>query len=165
MGPVLQLYGELRPALLRYVARFVGDADLAEDVVQETFLRLEARPPEDDRNLRGWIFTVATNLARDHLRTAQHRDRLARSAAARLPAAAPPVDPADRVERTEERTRVRAALAALSAKERTALLMREEGFKHREIADAVGTTTKSVGTLIARALGKMARHLTGETES
>jgi len=39
------------------------------------------------------------------------------------------------------------------------LLMREEGFAHREIAEAVGTTTASVGTMIARALDKLARLL------
>jgi DNA-directed RNA polymerase specialized sigma24 family protein len=37
--------------------------------------------------------------------------------------------------------------------------MREEGFAHHEIAETVGTTTKSVGTMIARALEKLARHL------
>jgi DNA-directed RNA polymerase specialized sigma24 family protein len=54
---------------------------------------------------------------------------------------------------------VQTALAALSAKERTVLLMREEGFAHREIAQAVGTTTGSVGTMIARALDKLAERL------
>jgi DNA-directed RNA polymerase specialized sigma24 family protein len=36
------------------------------------------------------------------------------------------------------------------------LLMREEGFSHREIADAVGTTTGSVGTMLVRALDRLA---------
>jgi len=54
---------------------------------------------------------------------------------------------------------VRAALDALTEKERTVLLMREEGFAHREIAEAVGTTTGSVGTMIARALDKLAERL------
>jgi RNA polymerase sigma factor (sigma-70 family) len=71
-----------------------------------------------------------------------------------LPGPAP--DPAAAPERAEVVGRVRAALAALSERDRTILLMREEGFTHREIADAVGTTTQSVGTLIARALDKMA---------
>ena len=52
-----------------------------------------------------------------------------------------------------------AALAGLSGKERMALLMREEGFAQREIAEAVGTTTGSVGTLIARALDKLAERI------
>jgi DNA-directed RNA polymerase specialized sigma24 family protein len=54
---------------------------------------------------------------------------------------------------------VRRALAALSERDRTALLMREEGFSHEEIAAAVGTTTKSVGTVVARALRKLAAEL------
>jgi RNA polymerase sigma factor (sigma-70 family) len=58
---------------------------------------------------------------------------------------------------------VREALDELSAKERTALLMREEGFRHREIAEAIGTTTGSVGTLLSRAIRKAALRL-GEPE-
>ena len=68
-------------------------------------------------------------------------------------------DAADALEREEARERVRRGLAALSEKERLLLLMREEGFKHREIAEVVGTTTASVGTLIARALVKLAGQL------
>ena len=57
------------------------------------------------------------------------------------------------------RMAVSAALATLSTKERTALLMREEGFAHREIAEALETTTGSVGTLLARALDRLASRL------
>jgi DNA-directed RNA polymerase specialized sigma24 family protein len=42
--------------------------------------------------------------------------------------------------------------------------MREEGFAHREIAEAVGTTTGSVGTLIARALDRLAQQLPLDAE-
>ena len=42
--------------------------------------------------------------------------------------------------------------------------MREEGFAHREIADAIGTTTGSVGTMIARALDKLAERLSLDGE-
>jgi DNA-directed RNA polymerase specialized sigma24 family protein len=60
---------------------------------------------------------------------------------------------------------VRAALDRLSWKERTVLLMREEGFAHHEIAGAVGTTTGSVGTMLARALKKLSVELSPTTES
>jgi RNA polymerase sigma factor (sigma-70 family) len=69
------------------------------------------------------------------------------------------VDAHARVESEERRRVVSAALLALSEKERTALLMQQEGFSHREIADVVGTTTGSVGTLLARALDKLAAAL------
>jgi RNA polymerase sigma-70 factor (ECF subfamily) len=59
---------------------------------------------------------------------------------------------------------VHGALQQLPERDRTILLMREEGFTHKEIAEAVGTTTGSVGTLIARALNRLARELGMEEE-
>jgi RNA polymerase sigma factor (sigma-70 family) len=56
----------------------------------------------------------------------------------------------------ERHARVRDALLRLSERDRAILLMRESGFTQAEIAAAVGTTTKSVGTLTARALAKLA---------
>jgi RNA polymerase sigma factor (sigma-70 family) len=151
-------------SLVRYLARYTGDPDLAEDLTQETFVRLADRPPADRSEPRRWLFTVATNLARDAHRVERRREELARGAGDRLPAGDPPPDPLAAVERAEIRHRVRTALAALGERDRTILLMREEGFSHREIAEAVGTTTKSVGTLIARALDKVAGALGLEAE-
>lgn len=127
--------------------------------MQETFIRLVQRPPADLRDVRAWLFTVATNIARDQLKTSDRRGRLLEGGRSRLPLARAAPDPGELLERDEARERVRRGLAALSEKERIILLMREEGFKHREIAEAVGTTTGSVGTLIARALEKLAEQL------
>ncbi len=76
-----------------------------------------------------------------------------------------PRDPHSSVEADERRRVVMAALARLSDKERVAILMREEGFSHREIAQAVGTTTGSVGTLLARILERLARENTFERDA
>jgi RNA polymerase sigma-70 factor (ECF subfamily) len=152
------LFAAHHTALHRYVARFAGDADLAEDVVQETFIRLVEHPPADATGIRAWLFTVATNLARDALKIGGRRRRLLADNEGGL-GANPGPDPSEALEREEARGLVRRALAKLSEKDRVLLLMREEGFKHREIAAAVGTTTASVGTLIARALVKLAEHL------
>jgi RNA polymerase sigma factor (sigma-70 family) len=148
-----------RPDLLRYLDRFTGDRDLAEDIVQETWVRMREQPPADGGALRGWLFRVATNLARDHARQTRLRTALLAGAQDRLPQRAPPPDPLDAAEQADRRGRVREALAVLSEKERTAVLMREEGFSHREIAAAVETTTASVGWLLARALAKLAARL------
>lgn len=156
---VAALFEQYRDALHRYITRFTGDPDLADDVVQDTYLRLRERPPADTSGLRGWLFTVATNLARDTLKLSRRRLVLVRDAPDRVPLAEPPPDPATAAERAELRRMVRRALDTLSERDRMILLMREEGFAHREIAEAVGTTTKSVGTMIARALAKTARAL------
>jgi RNA polymerase sigma-70 factor (ECF subfamily) len=75
-----------------------------------------------------------------------------------------PRDPESKAESKERKRVVRQALAMLQEKEQTVLLMREEGFSHREIAEAVGTTTGSVGTMIARALDKLAKELPLDAE-
>ncbi len=68
------------------------------------------------------------------------------------------------LEQNERRRAVREVLGKLSTKERTILLMREDGFLHREIAETVGTTTKSIGTMLVRALNKLAQDLGEEVE-
>jgi RNA polymerase sigma-70 factor (ECF subfamily) len=156
---VESLYEAHRPALVRYLARFCGDPDLAEDAAQEAFVRLAERPPARDENLRAWLFTVATRIAVDQARARRRREGLL-EARPDDPALGDPPDPPDEaLDRARLRRHVRAALDGLDEKERTVLLMREEGFAHREIAAAVGTTTGSVGTMIARALRKLADRL------
>jgi RNA polymerase sigma-70 factor (ECF subfamily) len=161
---VAALYERHHAELYRYAARFTGDPDLAEDVVQEAFVRLAERPPRDRSRLRAWLFRVATTVARDALRTARRRQQLAAAHVTRVPAADPAPDPGVAVERAELRARVRAALDELEPRERVVLLMCEEGFRHREVAEAVGTTEKSVGTMFARALAKLAARLDLDAE-
>jgi RNA polymerase sigma factor (sigma-70 family) len=159
---VARLVAAHRAALFRYLAPYTGDPDQAEDLVQETFVRLRERPPADRTEPRRWLYTVATNLARDAQRVTRRREALAVAARDRMPLPEPGPDPAALAERADQRRRVRRALATLNERERTVLLMREEGFTHREIAEAVETTTGSVGTMIARALDKMVRVLAPE---
>lgn len=158
-----ELFSAHHEALLRYLVRFTGDVDEAADAAQESYLKLVANPPAADRNARAWLFTVATNVVRDGWRHRKASRRILEVPAADLMGQAP-VDPATNVERKDERRRARRALNRLSDKERTILLMREEGFSHGEIAEAVGTTTKSVGTMIARALTKFSRALSPVAE-
>ena len=161
---VALLFRAHQDALFRYLARFSGDAEIAQDAVQETFLRIQERPPGHDSNVRAWLFAVATNVVRDTARRRARRQALLEERPGHVPLADAPADPASAVELEQRRSLVRQALAQLSERERTTLLMREEGFTHREIAEAVGTTTKSVGSLIARSLEKLAARLPLDAE-
>ena len=146
-------------ALFRYLVRMAGDSDLAADVLQETFLRLVERPPSTSENLTGWLFRVATNQLRDHARRVRRETVLVTAGAGSEVLGDPPPDPDQMVTLGERTSAVRRALDTLSFRDRTILLMREEGFPHREIAEVVGTTTGSVGTLIARALDRVKKEL------
>lgn len=141
--------------LFRYLARQSGDPQLARDAVQETFVRLMERPPDHDSGVRRWLFRTGLNVIRDVYRVDSNRLRILEAHPDRVPAPDPAPGPEARLERREDVARLRRALAALREKERTALLMRESGFKHREIAAELGTTTATVGTLIARSLAKL----------
>ena len=143
--------------------RLTGDPDLAADAAQETFTRLIEKPPRGNRH-RAWLFTVATNVVRAWSNRRKRRNELIGDNHERAAIGDPPPGPDTTVESNQLRQLVRDALEDLSEKERTVLLMREEGFSHREIADAVGTTTGSIGTMIARALEKLAETLPLDSE-
>lgn len=152
-----ELYREHGPALHRFLVRMTGDAELAADVLHDAFQRLIERPPRRRENLRAWLFRVAINRLRDVRRMSTRRQKIL----AALPTGSSVADPPPRPDRAlaliEARQTADEVLSGLTDRERQILLMREEGFAHREIAAAVGTTTGSIGTMIARALERVAR--------
>lgn len=157
-GDVAELFRAHAGAIYRYLARLTGgDHAAAQDAVQQAFLRYLEAPP--DRHPRAWLYRVATNAVREWTGTERRREELLEANVARAPLPDAGRTPAAEVERRADVARVRRALAALPERDRTVLLLREEGFKHREIAEAVGTTTGSVGTMIARSLGRLAAEL------
>ena len=153
------LFDAAYPALYRYCNRLTGDPDQAEDVAQEAFFRLLDRGAEGtEASLRSWLFTVATNLVRDRSRTRSTRQRI-------LSGFPPPEHvpgPDAELDRAEEVARVREALEVLSERDRTMLLLRQEGFSYREIAEVAGVSHRSVGTILARALERFASELSRE---
>lgn len=159
-----RLFEEHHAPLYRYLVRLTGDSDLAHEAAQEAFMRLVAKPPRDE-DARAWLYTVATNLVRTWANTRKRRRGLLAARMDRVPKPEPLPDPERSTEANERRRLVRAALDRLSEKERTILLMREEGFAHHEIGAAVGTTTGSVGTMLARALDKLAAALALDAEA
>jgi RNA polymerase sigma-70 factor, ECF subfamily len=146
------LFQQLYPSLFRYLHRLTGDADIADDIAQEAFVRLlKQNLPEAE--VRPWLFTVAMNLVRDHARKVERRNRLLTTAPVLVSTSALPDEA---VEHSEVVTSVRTVLDQLSPRDQQLLLMREEGFKYEEIARVIGVAPASVGTLIARALRRFA---------
>jgi RNA polymerase sigma-70 factor (ECF subfamily) len=101
------------------------------------------RPPRTDR-VRTWLFEVAMNVARGSGRTRSRRLRLLNGEPPATFVSAAPVDAHTQLEVTERRQ---------------ILLMKAEGFSLQEIAQVIGTSPGSVGTLAARALARLAREL------
>jgi RNA polymerase sigma-70 factor (ECF subfamily) len=153
MGDIERLFHAYHTPLVRYLTRRLGDADWAEEVAQETFLR--ALRQETIVNERAWLFAVATNLVRDEARKdARRRRHLALLAEQERESASEPEITA--LERAQEAALARRAVDALAERDRLALLMREEGLDYHEIAEALGLSIGSVGTTLARARRRLA---------
>ena len=155
---VAQLFEEHYERLQRYLIRFTRDGDAAADIAQEAFVRLLEHAPESQHAVP-WLFRVATNLARDDARKRIRRHELGVPERIMRSYSDPPPAPEQTIEREGARRLLGEAFNALNERERMALLMREEGYSYKEIADAVDTSVGSLGTMIARALRKAASRL------
>ena len=129
--------------LLGYLYRLVGgDRPLAEDLVQETLLHvLRQRTYHADRPFKPWLYTIATNLARDYFKSAAVRQR-GRSgeeeeeALLQMSDSAP--GPEEHALAAEQGGEVRAALAHLSEDYRVVVVLRfYQGFSLQEIAQTL----------------------------
>lgn len=76
--PLEQVAHELSGPLLRYLARYAGDRSLAEDLLQETLIRIDRGLPgfAGRASLKTWAFSIATRVAADHFRAASNRARI-----------------------------------------------------------------------------------------
>jgi RNA polymerase sigma-70 factor, ECF subfamily len=143
------LYASTYTAVVRFLYRKVWDAERAEDLAQEVFVRALAHRPEKPR---AWLFAVAANLARDEARAAVRRKRhltLLKGDPVAQPTFEP--SPEDQVERDEQIAAVQDALGTLTPRDREILLLWDAGLSYPEIAGQTGLAVGAVGTTLARA--------------
>jgi RNA polymerase sigma-70 factor (ECF subfamily) len=151
-----EVYRSTYRDLVRFLYRKVWDADRAADLAQEVFVRALEHSPERPR---AWLFTVASNLARDEARGAIRRRRhlalVQSEAEAAQAAAASEPDPVDGLEQQRRAALVRAALEQLSERDHEVLLLWQSGLSYREIADQAGLAIGAIGTTLARARARL----------
>lgn len=123
-------------------------ADLADDLAQETYLRLVGRAVDNPvENPRGLLMTVATNLARDVFR----RDRVRADYAARSPQGYGPTDTSHLT--AEADFQVREAIRSLPPKLRDVLLLSKiGGLTNREIAQRYGLSVRAIDKRLQQAV-------------
>jgi RNA polymerase sigma-70 factor (ECF subfamily) len=144
-------YGELHGLCYR----LLGDHDEAEDVVQETFLKLDGHPVLDrpDEEVAAWLRRVCLNASYNRLR-GQRRATARLDRAGRLERVDDEIHdgggPLLDVLRAEQQRAVRRALAALPERQRACLLLRHAGFSYAEVAATLDLAVGSVGVLLAR---------------
>lgn len=157
---VQALFEQLHLPVFRYVMRRTKDSGRAEDITQESFLRLfrhlkEERPVD---NPKAWLFTVANNLAIDAGRRDSHIQDL--DEATRIEDVHVSDDNPERLTLQRERLeRLRSAVLNLTDLERECLHLRAEGLRYREIADLMNVSLSSITHAVRRATLKLSREL------
>jgi RNA polymerase sigma-70 factor (ECF subfamily) len=128
--------------------RLTGDDAEADDLAQETFIRLYRNPfpPGREHNVGGWLYRVAVNLGYNSLRAARRRTSYEQSGHTATLA-----DPEVVAAQNEERRRVRETLAELPTQQAQLLILRHAGLSYKELAQALDVASTSIGTLLARA--------------
>jgi RNA polymerase sigma factor (sigma-70 family) len=148
----VRLVQRLDRSLCGLAYRVLGDRGHAEEVVQDSFVKL-ARDPvleRPDEEVTAWLRRVTLNGAFNRARGERRaRERLAR--AARLEPVREEASPLQAVLDGEERARIRAALDRLPERQRAVLLLRHTGCSYAEVAAALEVAVGSVGVLLARA--------------
>lgn len=156
----LEFYARTAGRLNGYLRKLTGDASLAEDLLQEAYLRFltRSRVLDDDEHQKNYLFRIGTNLARDHFR--REKSRLRHGYGEAGTCSRPGFD-ATGGGFADDGGDVWALLARLSARDRELLLLAYvEGMTHREISHVTGLMRASVKPLLFRARRRFASVLT-----
>jgi RNA polymerase sigma-70 factor, ECF subfamily len=157
---IVDLFARFRNPMLRYVMAMGLPVHDGEEVIQEVFLALfhHLRLGRSRRNLRGWIFRVAHNLAlkqRYANKRAEARLHFDETLANRQPDRGQ--NPEQQAASSQRLQRIEAVLRALPEQDRCCLYLRAEGLRYREIAAAVGISLGAVSIALARSLARIQR--------
>ena len=164
LNALSELIARYQNRLYRYLLRMVRQPAEAEDLFQQTWLKVveKVRSFDVTRNFDAWLFTLARNLAIDHLRRVRPQsldepladDEDCTTIADLIPSRDyTPLDTAIAVER---RTHIDEAMAALPMTYREALALRfEDGMKIEEIAQVTGVPLSTVKSRLRRSLEQL----------
>ena len=156
---IVRLFDEMHTSMRRYVMFLGLTPEDADDGVQEAFLRLykHLRSGGDESNVRGWLFQVVRNIARDkrkstwRRRISTSRPQIAGTVSFRDPAASAE----DRLLTEERLAWLRTAMERLTPQQSECLRLRAAGLRYREIAAVMGIGISAVGELVQRATDRL----------
>lgn len=160
---------EFRADILRFLRARTGNAEDAEDLASDLYLKLRVlklQMPVD--NPRSYLFSMANRLVLDRLRETQRRARREMNWAREkisdpgYPAKDDRPDPESLVIAGDEASRLRLAIAALPPRARRALVLHKiDGLTQLEVAEQLGISRSAVEKHMAVAMGRLRRTLGG----
>jgi RNA polymerase sigma-70 factor (ECF subfamily) len=172
-GSFEELVERFQHRLVGVMHHLVGNAEEAEDLAQEVFLRVyRARKKYHPRcKFSTWLFTIANNLALNSLRSRQRKPVVPLAVHDSGPLGPRPAEqlvrdrgtgPVQKVQQQELAAQIRQALEGLNERQRMAVVLNKfEDMNYAEIALVMGLTVKAVKSLLSRARMNLRAALTG----
>ena len=161
-GAFDEVYDAYRPRLFAFLLRMSRNRTLAEDLLDESWLRLVSHADRllPDTRLGPWLFTVARNLYWSHRRDSMVEDTFAPELLTLWPSPAPWPSPFDLAAASELERRVERALATLSPQYReVVLLVGHEGLTPADAAVVCGISPEALRQRLSRARAALAEKL------
>lgn len=156
------VHGAFNPRLFTFLARLTQRRDVAEDLLEETWLRLVTHAPglRPDTRLAPWLFTVARNLYASYCRARLVETSHAASLIGLWPSPPSPASPFEALAATETEGRLEAALATLPVAYREALLLvTSEELSASEAAAICGVSPEALRQRVSRARAMLMRRI------
>jgi RNA polymerase sigma-70 factor (ECF subfamily) len=156
---ILALYDEYRPRLYRYIRSMHLGRDQAEEIVQETFMRLtmEFMKEGELENVQGWIVRVARNLAINVLKKERGPALNAESHTSLMENQADPTSSPEEVYSKQERYKLMHTLVeSLKPQHRRCFQMRAQGLRYKDIALAIGISEQRAAFLVKQVAVRLA---------
>ena len=166
-GAFEAVHSAFNARLFSFLARLSRRRDLAEDLLEETWLRFVDAAPRlrEDTRLGPFLFTIARNLHVSYCRSRMLEDSRSMDMAGLWPLGTPPPSPFESTVANETGARLDRALGSLSAASREALLLIAiEGMKPAEAALVCGISPEAMRQRISRARAEIARQLDAQDE-
>jgi RNA polymerase sigma-70 factor (ECF subfamily) len=157
---VMSLFEQFRNPLLRYALSFGIPVHDAEEIIQDVFLSLfrHLQLRKSRKNLRGWIFRVAHNLAlKQRYANQRSLDRMASGGTKAENQFDLSPNPEEHLSSAQRRARLLAVVHALPEVDQGCLWLRAEGLRYREIASVLGISLGAVSISLTRSLARLIR--------
>ncbi|WP_139991282.1 sigma-70 family RNA polymerase sigma factor [Paenibacillus paridis] len=153
-----QQFNQHYPSVRRKLIALIRDEAAAEDLAQETFLRLYRNPPDQPEAIGGWLHRVLTRLAYDYMDKKARERALTQKQEQNVLAQPQAIDSNEQqLIDKDEQERVRGWLDTLPERDKQMLLLRYEGYSYEEIAQQLQVRQPQVGTMLRRAGERLKR--------
>jgi RNA polymerase sigma-70 factor, ECF subfamily len=152
---VIDLYQQNAAGLFRFAEALVRDREMAQDALQEVFLRyfVARSSGQEIQNGKSWLYRVLRNYLLDRVKEAAFKNKASLEEAESIPDVS---DPEKEYFRAFTRKQI---LEVLAPRELECLQLRAEGFDYKEIAQILNVRSGTVGATLARALNKIRKVL------